>query len=72
MDLKSAVEAIEYKIATESDNFESGREIRMDITTSWPAAASLEDALRKKFPFVTLRYEERANDKMQLILENRR
>lgn len=71
MDLARAIEAIEYKIATESDRFDAGSTIKMDISASWPPLAELSDALNRKYPYVSLTYDHQANDMIQLILVNK-
>ena len=69
MDIEKALAAVEYKLATDSDCFESGRIIRMDIHSGWPPATELADALARRQPFVSLYYEHQANEKVQLVLQ---
>ena len=65
------MDTIEYKIATESESFEAGRVIRLDINASWPPEADLADALRRKYPWVSITYERQQNDCIQLQIVNR-
>lgn len=71
MDLASAVSTIEYKIATESENFEAGRTLKMDINPSWPGKAELTEALQKRFPFISVNYDFQPNDRIQLLIKKR-
>jgi len=68
MNLTQAIATVEYKIATESDNFDAGRLIKMDITDAWPNAIDLADALAKKYPFISVTYEHQPNDRVQLLV----
>ena len=70
MNLERAVDTIEYKIATESDSFERGNAIKMDITPAWPSASALSDVLQRKYPRITITLEEQANDVLRLIIKN--
>ncbi|HRO42957.1 MAG TPA: hypothetical protein PL009_08990 [Flavipsychrobacter sp.] len=72
MDIAQAVSTIEYKIATESENFEAGQTIKMDINSDWPAEIKLAEALRRKYPYITLRYDYQANGAIQMIIANER
>jgi hypothetical protein len=69
MHLPAAIEAIEYKLATESGNFESKRVIKMDITEAWPPLTELTEALQRRFPGVSFSYDHQANDKIQLLIQ---
>jgi hypothetical protein len=71
MDLERAVETIEYKIATESDSFQAGRTIKMDITAAWPPVSDLSDVLVRKYPSISLSYDEQANDLVRLLITNK-
>jgi hypothetical protein len=71
MDLERAIETIEYKIATESDFFKAGRTIKMDVTPAWPPVTELFDALRRRYPSVSITYDEQANDLVRLLIINR-
>lgn len=68
MEISQAISTIEYKIATERDNFDSGRIIKIDITTAWPGATELADALAKRYPFISITYEHQPNDRIQLLI----
>jgi hypothetical protein len=71
MDLERAIETIEYKIATESDSFNEGRTIKMDVTRAWPPIIDLSDALQRRYPSISLCYDEQANDVVRLIITNK-
>jgi hypothetical protein len=70
MELAQAVANIEYKIATESDNFEAGRTIKMDVNGAWPPLSKLLDALSRKYPYISLTYDDQPNDMVQLKIVN--
>lgn len=72
MELAKAIATVEYKIATESDNFTAGRTIRMDINNSWPAERDLADALRRRYPYISIQYDRQANDAVQLLISNKK
>jgi len=72
MQLSDAVDTIEYKIATESDSFEAGRTIRMDVNYNWPPIGELSDALSRKHPHISVSYDHQPNDVVQLVIVNRR
>ena len=71
MEIIQALNTIEYKIATESDSFEAGRPLHLDINAAWPAEADLADALRRKYPWVSVSYERQQNDCIRLQIVNR-
>lgn len=71
MDISAAIETIEYKIATESDNFTSGRAIRLDITDAWPPLSDLLEALGRRFPHTNFTYDHQANNRIQLVIQHR-
>jgi len=68
MDLSRAISNVEYKIATEQENFDAGRTIKMDINDSWPEAADLSDALARKYPGISITYDHQPNDRLQLLI----
>jgi hypothetical protein len=70
MELAQAVANIEYKIATESDNFEAGRTIKLDVNSAWPPLYKLSDALSRKYPYISLSYDDQPNDMLQLKIVN--
>jgi len=72
MDLTRAIDNIEYKIATESDNFQARRTLRLAVTNAWPSIVELSDALQKRYPYISLRYDLQPNDVVELIIENQR
>lgn len=72
MDLARALDNIEYKIATESDNFQAQRTLKMAVTNDWPSIAELNDALQRRFPYISLRYDQQPNDVVELVIENHR
>jgi hypothetical protein len=70
MELGQAIANIEYKIATESDNFQEGRTITIDVNSSWPPVNELGDILTRKYPYISLAYHSQANDILQLKIIN--
>ena len=72
MDLLQAIATVEYKIATESDNFAAGRIIKMDINSAWPPETILSDALRRKYPYISVTYDRQAHDQIQLLIINKK
>lgn len=72
MELAQAIATIEYKIATESANFDEGRTIKMDINNAWPPVQDLSAALIRKYPWISLEYDRQANDMIQLVIINKK
>jgi hypothetical protein len=70
MELAQAVANIEYKIATEWENFEAGRTIKLDVNSSWPALYELSNILSRKYPYILLTYDDQPNDVLQLKIVN--
>ncbi len=71
MTLEQAVATVEYKIATDSERFDAGTALKIQIHNQWPAERELRDALSRKYPFLTLRYDHQPNDCLLLIVENK-
>jgi hypothetical protein len=68
MTIERAVETIEYKIAADSDRFNAGASIKMEISSAWPPLTDLSEALRRRNPAVAVAYDYQVNDVIKLII----
>lgn len=70
MELEQAIKTVEYKIATDSERLKAGSVISMDISNDWPDKAELSEALKRKYPHLSVSYDIQPNERLQLLLRN--
>lgn len=68
MTIERAIETIEYKVATDSDRFNTGASIKMEISSAWPPLTELSEALTRRNPSVAVTYDFQPNEVIKLVI----
>ena len=68
MTIERAIETIEYKVATDSDRFNAGASIKMEISSAWPPLTELSEALTRRNPSVAVTYDFQPNEVIKLVI----
>ena len=68
MTIERAIETIEYKVTTDSERFNTGACIKMEISSAWPPLTELSEALTRRNPSVAVTYDFQPNEVIKLVI----